>query len=171
MKIFNKWHLIINYQKTKALIFNSKERKQEALDIGGKSIEIAFKVKNLGNVLTSDLRLKDHIEEKRITIINLYKSTNIPSLHHGCKAWNPSEVDKQNLLNIQLSIIRKIVKAPTIYGEIGELPIDFIINKKQIMYLRKLLTSKTQVNYFTKIQLEDPNKNNIVTYIYSLYKK
>ena len=30
--------------------------------------------------------------------------------------------------------------------EIGEIPIDFIIGKNQIMYLRKLLTSKIQVN-------------------------
>ena len=56
-------------------------------------------------------------------------------------------------------------------GEIGELLIDFIIDTKQIMYLRKLLTSKTQVNGITKIQLEDPNKNNIITYIYSLLTK
>ena len=39
------------------------------------------------------------------------------------------------------------------------------------MYLRKLLTTKTQVNYITKIQLEDPNQNNIITYIYSLLTK
>ena len=39
------------------------------------------------------------------------------------------------------------------------------------MYLRKLLTSKTQVNGITKIQLEDSNKNNIITYIYSLLTK
>ena len=39
------------------------------------------------------------------------------------------------------------------------------------MYLRKLLTSKTQVNDVTKIQLEDSNKNNIITYVYSLLTK
>ena len=112
-----------------------------------------------------------------ITILKLYKSTIIPSLLYGCETWIPTENDKQNLLNIQLSIIIKIVKAPestpkiSLYGEIGELPIDFIIDKKQIMYLRKLLISKTQVNDITKVQLEDPNKNNIITYIYSLLTK
>ena len=75
------------------------------------------------------------------------------------------------------SKLSKIVKAPkttpkvSLYGEIGELPIDFIIYKKQIMYLRKLLTWKTQINDITKIQLENPNKNNVVTYIYSLLTK
>ena len=39
------------------------------------------------------------------------------------------------------------------------------------MFFRKLLTTKTQVNYITKIQLEDPNQNNIITYIYSLLTK
>ena len=39
------------------------------------------------------------------------------------------------------------------------------------MYLRKLLTSKTQVNDVTKIQLEDSNKKNIITYVYSLLTK
>ena len=34
-----------------------------------------------------------------------------------------------------------------------------------------MLTSKTQVNDTTQIQLEDPNKNNIITYIYSLLTK
>ena len=144
------------------------------------------------------LRLKDHIEEKRITtqtvlntylctasnevlskirmitIIKLYMSTIIPSLLYGCETWIPTKNDKQNLLNIHLS---KIVKAPkttpkvSLYGEIGELPIDFIIYKKQIMYLRKLLTWKTQINDITKIQLENPNKNNVVTYIYSVLTK
>ena len=76
-----------------------------------------------------------------------------------------------------LSIIGKIVKAPKstpkiwLYGEIGELPIDFIIDKKQIMYLRKFLTSKAQVNDIAKIQFEDLNKNSIITYIYSLLTK
>ena len=112
-----------------------------------------------------------------ITILKLYKSTIIRSLLYGCETWIPTENDKQNLLNIQLSIIIKIVKAPestpkiSLYGEKGELPIDFIIDKKQIMYLRKLLISKTQVNDITKVQLEDPNKNNITTYIYSLLTK
>ena len=154
-------------------------------------MEIVWRVKYLGEVLTSDLKLKDHIEEKRITtqtilntclyaasdevlskirmitILKLYKSTIILSLLYGCETWIPTENDKQNLLNIQLSIIGKIVKAPkstpklSLYGKIGELPIDFIIDKKQIMYLRKLLTSKTQVNDITKIQFEDLNKNNI----------
>ena len=53
--ICNKWHLVINYRKTKALIYNSKECKQEAIDIGGKSIEIVRKLNYLGEVLTSDL--------------------------------------------------------------------------------------------------------------------
>ena len=112
-----------------------------------------------------------------ITIIKFYKSTIIPSLLYGCETWIPIENDKQNLLNIQLSITRKSVKAPkstskiSFYGEIRKLPIDFIIDKKQMMYLRKLLTSKTQINGITKIQLENPNKNNIVTYIYSLLTK
>ena len=112
-----------------------------------------------------------------IPILKLYKSTTIPSLLYGCKTWIPTENDKQNLLNIQLSIIRKFVKAPksmpkiSLYGEIGKLPIDFIIDKKQIMYLRKFLTSKTQVNDITKIQLQDPHTNIIFTYIYSLLTK
>ena len=154
--ICNKWHLVINYRKTKALICNSKECKQEAINIGEKSIETVCKLKYLGKVLNSDFKLKDHIEEKSITkqailntclyaasnevlskirmipIIKLYKSTIIPSLLYGCETWIPTENDKQNLLNIQLSIIRKIVKALkstpkiSLYGEIGELPIDFI---------------------------------------------
>ena len=123
-------------------------------------------------------QMKYYISKIRMnTILKLYKSTIIPSLLYGCETWIPTENDKQNLLNIQLSIIRKIVKAPrstpkiSLYGEIGELPIDFIIDKKQITYLRKLLTSKTQVNDITKIELEDPNKNNIITYIHSLLTK
>ena len=68
-------------------------------------------------------------------------------------------------------LISKSTPKISLYGEIGELPINFIIDKKQITYLRKLLTSKTQVNDITKIELEDPNKNNIITYIHSLLTK
>ena len=64
--ICNKWQVVINCQKTKVLICSSKECKQEAIDIGGKSFQIVRKVKYLGEFLTSDLKLKDHIEEKRI---------------------------------------------------------------------------------------------------------
>ena len=63
--ICHAWHLAINYQKTKVLICNSKECNQKAISIGEKSIEIVRKVKYLGEVLTSDLKLKDHIEEKK----------------------------------------------------------------------------------------------------------
>ena len=63
------------------LICNWKECNQEAINTGGKSTEIVQKVKYLGKVLTSDLKLKDHIEEKRITtqaILNtcLYAASN-----------------------------------------------------------------------------------------------
>ena len=96
-----------------------------------------------------------------ITILKLYKSTIIPSLLYGCETQIPTENVKAPKSTPKISL----------YGEIGELPIDFIIDKKQIMYLRKLLTSKTQVNDVTKIQLEDSNKNNIITYVYSLLTK
>ena len=123
--ICDKWHLVINYQKTKLLTYNSKECNQEAIDIGRKSIEIVRKVKYLGEVLTSDLKLKNHIEEKRITtqtilntclyaasnevfskirmitILRLYKSTIIPLLLYRCERWIPTENDKQNLLHHQ----------------------------------------------------------------------
>ena len=196
--IFNKWHLVINYQKTKVLFCYSKECKQKTIDIGGKSIEIVRKVKHLGQVLTSDFKLKDHIDEKRITkqtilntclyassnevskirmipILKLYKSTIIPLLLYGCETWITTIDGKQNLLNMQLSIIRKTVKAPksapwiSLYGEIGKLPIDFIIDKKKIMYLRKLLTSKTQVNDITKIRLKKTQIRITLSLISTLY--
>ena len=56
-------------------------------------------------------QMKYYISKIRMnTILKLYKSTIIPSLLYGCETWIPTENDKQNLLNIQLSIIRKIVK-------------------------------------------------------------
>ena len=64
--IYNKLHLVINYRKTKALICNSKKCKQEATEMGGKSINIVHKVKYLGKVLTPDFTFKDHIEENSI---------------------------------------------------------------------------------------------------------
>ena len=39
-------------KKTKVLFCNSKECKQEVINIGGKSIEIVRKVKYIGEVLT-----------------------------------------------------------------------------------------------------------------------
>ena len=94
-----------------------------------------------------------------ITIIKLYKSTIIPLFFMVAKYGSPQKMINRTY---SISILRKIVKAPkstpemSLYGEIGELPLDFIIDKKRIMCLRKLLTSKTQVNDITKIKPRKP---------------
>ena len=58
--ICHKWHLVVNYQKTKVLICNSKDCNQDAINIGGQSIEIIRKVKYLGEVLTLKKKESQH---------------------------------------------------------------------------------------------------------------
>ena len=84
------------------------------------------------------------------TLLNLYKSCIIPALICDCETWIPTTEDISKLTQIQLSVIRSILKIATstplvsIYMETGELPIILECEKRQLTYLWVLLNSENQ---------------------------
>ena len=102
---------------------------------------------------------------KTRTLIKLYQTTTLPVLLYGCEIWYISRDDIKELTNIQLTIIRTILKfpistpKPALLGEIGEFPIELNIEERKLMYLHKAFTSKTRINDISIIQIKKYNNN------------
>ena len=144
-------------------------------------------MKYLGEALTNDLKITQHLKEKRTniqsilhvciytakneilsqiktrTLIKLYQTTILPALLYGCETWYISREDIKELTDIQFTIIRTILKLPistpkpALLGEIGEFPIELNIEERKLMYLHKAFTSKTRINDISHIQIEKYN--------------
>ena len=120
-------------------------------------------MKYLGEALTNDLKITQHLKEnkkniqsildvciyttkneilsriKTRTLIKLYQTTILPALLYGCETWYISREDIKELTDIQFTIIRTIVKLPisapkpALLGEIGEFPIELSIEERKLM--------------------------------------
>ena len=75
--VCNKWRLKINYKKSGVLMFNCKNSKTDnsKIIVGSKTYAVKKKMKYLGEALTNDLKITQHLKEKR---------TNIQSILHVC---------------------------------------------------------------------------------------
>ena len=146
-------------------------------------------MKYLGEILTKDLKITQHLKEKKMniqsilhvcihttkneilsqiktrTLIKLYQTTILPALLYGCEAWYISREDIKELTDMQFTIIRTILKfpistpKPALLGEIGEFPIELNIEERKLMYLHKAFTSKTRINDISIIQIKKYNNN------------
>ena len=189
--VCNKWYLKINYKKSGVLMFKSKNSKTDnsKIMVGSKTYAVKKKMKYLGEALTNNLKITQHLKEKRTniqsilhvciytaknkilsqiktrTLIKLYQTTILPALLYGCETWYISREDIKELTDIQFTIIRTILKLPVstpkpaLLGEIGEFPIELNIKEKKLMYLHKAFTSKTRINDISHIQIEKYNNN------------
>ena len=116
---------------------------------------------------------------KTRTLIKLYQTTTLPVLLYGCEIWYISRDDIKELTNIQLTIIRTILKLPistpkpALLGDIGEFPIELNIEERKLMYLHKAFTSKTRINDISHIQIEKYNntKESIINCNITLLEK
>ena len=75
--VCNKWYLKINYKKSGVLMFKSKNSKTDnsKIMVGSKTYAVKKKMKYLGEALTNNLKITQHLKEKR---------TNIQSILHVC---------------------------------------------------------------------------------------
>ena len=161
--VCNKWRLKINYKKSGVLIFNCKNSKTDnsKIIVGSKTYAVKKKMKYLGEGLTNDLKIIQHLKEKKTNI----QSTILAALLYGCEAWYISREDIKELTDIQFTIIRTILKLPisppkpVLLGEIGEFPKELNIEERKLMYLHKAFTSKTRINDISHIQIEKYNNN------------
>ena len=145
---FSKWQSKVTQNKSGNIVFNDKynvNRKEENLKIntGNKVLESKSSYKHLGEIITPNLKVVNHLQEKEIqkffassnevlsqikmeTLLKRYYSCKIPVLLYGCETWilNSPEI-KQN--SNQHSTENKLFTStpiPVIYSEIGKIPIE-----------------------------------------------
>ena len=80
----------------------------------------------------------------------LYQSLFLPRLVYNCEAWsNISESDYKQLQNAQLAFLRRVMEVPrstpvaATFLELGILPIRYEIEKRQLLFLKRILSRET----------------------------
>ena len=176
-----KWQLKVNQNKSGIIVLNDKynvSRKGENLKINieNKVLENKNSCKCLGEIITPNLKVTNHLQEKEMqingiidscvfassnevlsqikmeTLLKLYYSCEIPALAYGCETWILNSTEIKHLNRIQINTLREILKLstsnpiPIIYSEIGEIPMEFRFNERQLLYLWKLVNKKDQAN-------------------------
>ena len=76
----------------------------------------------------------------------LYQCVFLPGLIYNCESWsNVTDIDYQALQSAQLLYLRNVMEVPrgtpvaALYLELGILPIQFEIEKRQLLSLRRIL--------------------------------
>ena len=104
--VCNKRHLKINYKEGGVLIFNSKNSKTDNSKtiVGSKTYAAKKKMKYLGETLTNDLKISQHLEEKK---------TNIQPILHVCidttKNGILSEIKTRTLIKLYQTVILPVL--------------------------------------------------------------
>ena len=127
--VCNKWHLKMIYKKRGVLIFDSKNSKTDTskITVGSKIYAVKKKMKQLGEALTNDLKIAQHLKEKSTniqsilhvciyttkheilsqiktrTLIKLYQTTILPALLYGSETWYIRREDIKELTDIQFT--------------------------------------------------------------------
>ena len=171
--------------------------------IGTLKLNIQKQYEYLSEHLTENLTIACHLKEKEcqaediiqscifvssdIVITNiqmeslfkLYHAVIVPVIVYSCETWIRCETDNIKLNQIQISVLRRILKlrisAPlvSIYIDTGILPLNLEYEKRQLVYLWTLLNKKDQSNEIAKMQQNEfsQNNNNLLNHITGLIKK
>ena len=180
-----KWHLTVNIQKTKIVIFSKgRANRDYRFMFRAEPIEIVKEYKYLGVFLGqsgSYVSAKKHIAEQAnkasfalmkkirnldlpIDIqIDLFNKTVKPILLYGCELWGIRNID--NLERIQLKFykqtlnLKKSTPSNMIYGELGVTPIYIDVQTRIISFWKKLINSP----------IENKLSSNVYKIIYEMH--
>ena len=79
-------------------------------------------------------------------IYTIYQSVFLPRLIYNCESWsNVTLKDISNLQDAQLNFLRRVMEVPkstpiaALFLELGILPIQYEIEKRQLVFLKKIL--------------------------------
>ena len=82
-------------------------------------------------------------------MIVMYQSVFLPRLIYNCESWsNLAHKDISNLQGAQLNFLRRVMEVPksaptvALFLELGILPIQCEIEKRQLVFLKKFQTGK-----------------------------
>ena len=178
------WHLTVNVDKTKIVIFSSGKLKQYNFLLDGLNIEVTNECKYLGIYFTrggSFAKAKQHIADqankamfsllKKIRTFNLPLDLQLelfdkmikPILLYGAEVWGFGNCDVIERIHLKyLKYILKLKKSTPshmIYGELGILPITLEIRHRVLTYWCKIITDCT---------LEPLGTQKLSTYVYSI---
>ena len=107
--VCNKWHLKIDYKKSGVLIFNNKNSKTDnsKIIVGSKAYSIKTKTKYLGETLTNDLKITQHLKEKK---------TNIQFILYVCLYTTKNEILSQIKTRTLMKLCQTTILPALLYG-------------------------------------------------------
>ena len=151
----NKWHLKVNIKKSAVMIFRNNIHQSYIQSISNWNSEIKYtKTKYLGEHFTENLTLAYYLMGKECqvesiirscifvssdmvianiqmeSLFKLYHAVIVPAIVYSCETWIKCETDNSKLNQIQISVLRRILKLPistplvSIYIETGVLPLN-----------------------------------------------
>ena len=103
----------------------------------------------------------------------MYQSVFLPRLIYNCDLWNLTHKDISSLQDAQLNFLRRVMKVPkstptaALFLELGVLPVQYEIEKRQLVFLKKILDRqnhdlvKMVYNEILKYQAERNWANNV----------
>lgn len=172
------WHLTVNIQKTKVLIFTNKRRNTYTFKFDGQILEIVDEYKYLGIYLSksgSFKAAKQHIAEqankalfallkKSKTLdlpfdiqIDLFDKTVKPILLYGAELWGYGNCDILERIHIKflkyLFNLKKSTPSYMIYGELGIIPISVEIQSRVLSFWCRLVEDRDQLKLSAQIYL------------------
>ena len=180
----NNWHLKVNINKTKVVIFGARQVQNLIFKIGTQQLEITKQYHYLGVTFSSNgsfLAARKHVVQQANKalhllftrannadlpidlVIKLFDHTVLPILTYGSEIFGYENIEM--LEKIHNDFLRKITKARKstpisfLYGELGRYPIAIHVQARMIQFWTRMLIGKEQKISFKVYQymLSQPN--------------
>ena len=162
------WHLTVNLQKSKIVIFGARNTNIYAFNLNDQQIEIVDSYQYLGVVFSSNgsfLKARKHVVQQATKAmyalftksnnadlpidltLKLFDHTVVPILVYGAEVYGYENLDI--IEKIHKDFLRKITKSRKstpiymLYGELGRYPLSIIIHTRMIAYWNKLIQGRT----------------------------